>query len=392
VLGNPSESPCLEMQALGSAPQDWDPTTGCALDEEQTYDAATGRGTRCTLQDYHEAQLGERPQDGWGPQLLDDVGVEWGRAALLDGQITVEQFVDLNEKVGGWTIDYQPQAARSQGDVEGIRNFYRAGLFSYGLNLSVTPTIDARTNNTADFHGNIHREVVRARQLRHPNGANAQAYWTEPAPGAFGLPTPPLAELTFVVMDDWLSRIEKDTRPGTRAQKVVRNKPPLAVDSCYAGDRVIPQSACDVGYTEHSLPRLVAGMPETGDVLKCQLKPLRRTGYPGVTFDEAQWQRLNETFPRGVCDWSVPGVGQTAPLGSWLSFADGAPGRPLGTAPVSHAFGAAAHSGRAAEATGSWRARSLPATGLPVGLPLVGVLLPLLVLLRLRARRGTVPQ
>ena len=39
-----------------------------------------------------------------------------------------------------------------------------------------------------------------------------------------------------------------------------------------------------------------AGGPLTDDVMKCQLKPLRRDDYP-VTFTDAQWAQLQQAFP-----------------------------------------------------------------------------------------------
>jgi hypothetical protein len=379
VLGNPTDSHCVEMRALRSAPQDWDPTTGCGDDDaEWMYDPQTNRpGTRCTLQDYNKASIGTRP-DGFANGLLDDVGIQWGLQALLDGDISVEQFVDLNEKVGGWTLDYQPQQARTQADPAGLVNFYRTGQFTYGRNLALTPTIDARTDNTADFHGNIHREVVRARQQRFAPGTAAQAYWTEPVPGAFGLPTPPLAERTFVVMDEWLAAIEADRSDAPRIDKVLRNKPAAAVDACYAGARPIDQSACDVGYSEHSLARLVAGMPKAADVLKCELQPLDRAAYGDVVFTDAQWERLQDGFPSGVCDWDRPGVGQQPPAGDWITLADGPQGRPLGAPPVSRPFGSAAAAQAAADTgtgTGLPAARTgggVPAAGTTGALPATG--------------------
>lgn len=194
-------------------------------------------------------------------------------------------------------------------------------------------------------------------------------------------------------MDEWLAQIEKDTAPGTRLEKVLRNKPQEAVDGCFVGGKPAPQSACDAGYTEHSLARLVAGMPKSADVLKCQLTPLDRADYPGVTFDDAQWKRLQEAHPTGVCDWSRPGVGQSAPLGSWMTFPDGAPGRPLAAAPTSRSFGSGAAgssaTGGSARGTDSGGlGRVLPATGPGRAAPAAGLLLAVVALALLaRARR-----
>jgi hypothetical protein len=79
--------------------------------------------------------------------------------------------------------------------------------------------------------------------------------------------------------------------------------------------------------------RVASGEPLTSDIMKCRLKPLSRLDY-SVTFTEEQWARLQAVYPAGVCDYSVPGVGQVAPK-PWQSFADGPGGRPLGRAPES---------------------------------------------------------
>ena len=41
---------------------------------------------------------------------LDNVGVQYGLKALLSGAITAEEFVTLNEKIGGIDADSQPHA------------------------------------------------------------------------------------------------------------------------------------------------------------------------------------------------------------------------------------------------------------------------------------------
>jgi hypothetical protein len=49
------------------------------------------------------------------------------------------------------------------------------------------------------------------------------------------------------------------------------------------------------------------------------LKPLDRNDYE-VKFEDREWNRLSAIFPRGVCDWSKPGVGSRA-VRPWSSFA-----------------------------------------------------------------------
>ena len=86
-------------------------------------------------------------------------------------------------------------------------------------------------------------------------------------------------------------------------------------------------------------PRTVAGDAITTDANKCQLMPLRRSDYPGITFSNAQWATLQQTFPQGVCDFSKPAVAQQ-PTIPWLTYQNARGrviygGRPLGRPPVS---------------------------------------------------------
>src|SRR5438128_915173 len=90
------------------------------------------------------------------------------------------------------------------------------------------------------------------------------------------------------------------------------------------------------GAASRSVPasmRQVAGGPLAENILKCHLKPLDAADYAPVTLTAPQLTRLQAVFPDGVCDWSLPGIGQQAAL-SPLTFADGPGGHPLPPAPV----------------------------------------------------------
>ena len=93
-----------------------DPDDGCpGVPAEDNYNAQTNPGgVRCTLADYMINVLGPRPQNLWSaPEQqigkgfagmpLDNVGVQYGLEALKRGEISVEQYVDLNQKIGGGT-------------------------------------------------------------------------------------------------------------------------------------------------------------------------------------------------------------------------------------------------------------------------------------------------
>ena len=70
--------------------------------------------------------------------------------------------------------------------------------------------------------------------------------------------------------------------------------------------------------TRYETPRSVADGPKTGDVNKCQRKAPAREDYP-LTFTDADFARLQEIFPTGVCDWSKPGVGQQGAI-PWMTY------------------------------------------------------------------------
>jgi hypothetical protein len=66
---------------------------------------------------------------------------------------------------------------------------------------------------------------------------------------------------------------------------------------------------------------MVAGGPLTNDIIKCQLKRIDPADY-AVTFTSEEIARLHQIFPRGVCDWSRPGVEQRALADTWITFTD----------------------------------------------------------------------
>ena len=121
-------------------------------------------------------------------------------------------------------------------------------------------------------------------------------------------------------------------------------RPAAAVDFCIATTGAndsdlaatvgIEDPACPV--KQQSSPRQVAGGPRAENIYKCQLKPLVFTDpeYGGAQFSSDQQARMKAVFADGVCNWSVPGVGQ-APASPWTTFAAGPGGRPLGPPPMS---------------------------------------------------------
>ena len=306
-----------------------DPTIGCWLGPwsptpEWVYHAETNpEGARCTQQDYQVAMFGTRP-DGFANRPYDNVGAQYGLLALDTGIISPEQFVDLNEKVGGFDIDFIWMAERTEADPMALDVVYRTGQLNLGLGMNTVPTIDLRLFGNYEMHSRYHTWVMRARVAKTHGSADNHVV----------LLSPPDPEVEFDLMDRWVAAIKADASEDPLPIKVVRNKPAEAVDACWIeGERVTDMERCLEANPYFGNARLGAGQALDNSVMKCQLKPLDRSSY-SVTFTDDQWARMEAAFPGGVCDWTLPSVGYTAAI-PWLSFADGPGGQPLGAAPVS---------------------------------------------------------
>jgi len=314
-----------------------------------TYDANTNpAGERCGIQDYERSIFGRRPQSAWGPvekrigrgfanRPYDNVGVQYGLEALEAGQILPEQFVDLNENVGGLDIDGNVQSARSVADPAALTTAYRTGRVTNLREDARIPIIDLRGSSNYEEHFDWHTYEFRNR-LRRDTGTTANmVYWHGPCCLLTGVA---FTVQAFDLMDRWLAAVERDKSGAPLEAKVRRDKPADAVDACWLGSvEITMQDVCDAAMPYYHETRWAAGGPDTADVIKCQLKPLRRDDYSSggtnVAFTDGEWARLQQTFPDGVCDYTKPGVGQTVRFEPWLTFARGPGGSPLGAPPTS---------------------------------------------------------
>jgi hypothetical protein len=316
-----------------------------AEQQAQLYHPVTNpAGCRSTYQDFLVAVLGRRPQQLWTPAEhaagfgfaklpFDNVGVQYGLRALLAGAITPEQFVNLNENIGGVDIDHNFVPNRSVADPGAVQTAYRSSLSQDARQLDNVAIIDLRANNNLnDIHTSFHSHAMRER-LRNANGHAAnQIIWTFPGPGL--APPAPIADQAFLLMDRWLAAVEADRSSAPRSVKVLRHKPADAVDACFVdGVKVTDPNTCRATFPFYGDPRIAAGAPLANDVLKCQLKPLNPRDY-NVAFAPEQWTRLRQAFPHGVCDYRKPGADRV-PSVPWLTYQNGPGGRPLGPAPVS---------------------------------------------------------
>jgi len=253
---------------------------------------------------------------------IDNVGVQYGLKALTDQVITPEQFVALNEQIGGLDLDFKAQTSRTVGDARAISRGYQTGRVLNGAGgLAATPIIERRNyvDKTKNLHMKIHTYSLRER-LNKANG-HFRNHVVLTQSGIMAAKEP----LTF--MDEWLTAALNDATPARSwADKIQANRPETLKDACWVGttkteeeQTAFGNSTCNQSFPSGRTPRMVAGGPLADDVLKCQLKPLAPADY-SVVFTPAQWARLGAVFPEGVCDWSKPGVGQQPLTGTWLSF------------------------------------------------------------------------
>lgn len=305
---------------------------GCALnDESKVYDPVKNpKGARCTMQEMRVNIYGRDPQTGFARKPQDNVGWQYGLAALNSGAISVDEFLELNEKIGGNDIDGNFVAARSVGDTLALRAIYESGLVnSGGGGLANVPILHARsyTDAIGDIHDRHRDLTIRARLQRANGRSDNQIIWVGPAraPGTQS-GVVDLAAQSLDTMNKWLDALTADPAPLT-TDKVVKHKPAEATDACWdnTGNKIAEmatfdgQGKCNTFYPIHSEPRMVAGAPLTNDIGKCQLKPLNFAEYK-VTFTDAQKARMAAIYPTGVCDFSKPGVGQGPIKGTYRRY------------------------------------------------------------------------
>lgn len=286
------------------------------IPDEWKYDPDSNRdGVRCTTFDNMVNILGIDPETGFARRPLDNVGVQYGLAALNEEMISVDQFLDLNEKIGGYDEDGFIVPERTVANVDALRISYETGRVQSGSGgLASIPIIDFRTytDPLGDIHDRVRSFSTRERLIAANGHAENQVILTN-------VPDP-YSEV-LMKMDEWLANLER------AHGDVVAAKPADLVDACWrpTGEKIEEpatydgQGICNDLYPSHMDPRMVAGASLLNDILKCQLRDIDMSDYT-VNFTPEQEARLRNIFPDGVCDWSKPGVEQV-PLGeTFISF------------------------------------------------------------------------
>ena len=322
-------------------PNSGEPSRSCpGVPPERVYDENTNpEGVRCTLQDYMVNAFG-RDRRGFARRGFDNVGIQYGLKGLLDGRLSPAQFADFNAHIGGADLDLNLTPQRTQADPVALRRLYRTGAINEANNLNKVAIIDLRGPDPGFFHDVFRTYALRARLMHNFGTAANQVLWRGEAPL---IGDPSFADDAVFAMDRWLARVHRDRRQIPLARKIIRDKPKSVQPRCTDGSGTEqPASVCDATVTSYGTPRQGAGGPLTEDVMKCSLKPLRRSDYP-VTFTDQEWSELQQAFPGGVCDYSRPGVAQRGAI-PWLTYQTPKGkviygGKPMGKPPVSHRIG-----------------------------------------------------
>jgi hypothetical protein len=335
------------------------PTKACpGVTAAEAYNPETHpEGVRCTLADYMINVFGPRPESLWesvekklghgfAGLSVDNVGVQYGLQGLKEGVITPAQFVDLNTKVGGASVDLKPTAERFNANEPALKYSYLSGAVNEGNNLKNVAIIDLRGPDPGAFHDAYRTWSMRLR-LEHAEGHFPlnHVIWFGAVP-LIGSPT--YTTEALLTMDKWLSAVEGDSSARTLEEKIAKDRPGEAHDKCSNIEGLQEVSIPGIGpvcenptvQTRFSTPRVISGEEISTDKQKCQLKPFSRSDYGAIAFTAEQWSALEKAFTTGVCDFSKPGVDQTGAI-PWQTYQDDANGgaviyggRPLGPAPA----------------------------------------------------------
>lgn len=311
-------------------------------------------------------------EDGKLRPMFDNVGVQYGLRAFVEGEINAEEFLKLNEEIGGWKdpsemvqegfpflgkvedvlqgrIAFDPwsranmnlrtgsePAPRTAGDMVAFNAAYSSGMVFDGQ-LDI-PMIDWRhyLEEVLDMH-NSHQSFSGRQRIRNQMGhSDNQVIWfTDARPTIATADTPkrerphPRDEfdqtwMALDVMHEWVMNIKANPEAS-----IADNKPALAVDSCFNTDGTLigsgddvwngiidqqPLGDCAALFPTYTTSRMEAGGPIEGSVFKCALKPVSAAladgTYGSWSPSGTQVARLEAIHPDGVCDYSQADQGR----------------------------------------------------------------------------------
>lgn len=290
-------------------------------------------------------------EQGFGLSTWDNVGVQYGLLALLKATITVDEFIDLNSKIGSWkpqdkmtaeniwlpfgrkipfwlslwgnqniTPINQGVAKRHAGSIKAMQAAYRVGQIFIGK-VSL-PIIDVRhyLEEDLDMHHVSASFYSRLRIAAQNGHSDNHVIWI-----ADKNYNP--AVLAFKKMDEWLLKLRNNPE-----LTVLSAKPKMLTDQCFSATGAVlnqgkntwdgkwnnkPEGMCQKKFPMYSTSRIQAGGTWSGDMFKCQLMSVKQAIAKGIygTVDMKPFQRqLEQIFQQGVCDYNQPDQGRPSDL------------------------------------------------------------------------------
>ena len=210
--------------------------------------------------------------------------------------------MDLNEKVGGMTVDIEPTVERFQADQPALRNAYLSGAINNANNLDRVAIIDLRGPDPGAFHDAYRSWAIRARLEREQGHYRNHVIWMGHVPL---MGDPRYVTEGLVAMDRWLAAVEQDGSATPLASKIVSNRPADINDRCSQIPEVEQVSVPGLGQvcklehveTRYGTPATVAGESIATDTNKCTLKPHLRLDYYPVEFTRRPVGTAPERLP-----------------------------------------------------------------------------------------------
>ena len=168
---------------------------------------------------------GADPKTGFALRPFDNVGVQYGLAALKAGTITPAQFLDLNEQIGGFDQDANYVPSRSVGDAGAIKRAYQGGVtLGGGGGLASIPVFDdGAYNDERGYHYQWFHFAIRERIAKQNGNADNHVMWRGPVQ----------AETAWPVFIQWVANFKADTSTASPHDKAVKARVGAAVDGCW---------------------------------------------------------------------------------------------------------------------------------------------------------------
>lgn len=270
------------------------------------------------------------------PALWDNQGVQYGLKGLQQGALTPEAFLHLNYHIGGWKKQSKQQAEqllffpfvktpiwltqwsrhnitsaddkpaqRTQSNIAAIQQAYRYGQVYLGVNDIPTIDIHHYLEDQLDMHHISTSFATRLRILKQHGNLKNHRIWIS------NKHYTPLNE-AFETLDLWLTT---QKAPLNASDRCFGEKGEVIADGegVWNGDwNNQDDGECTRHFPIYTNSRIQAGGPWAGSVFKCQRISVEQAIKQGVyhPIDMTPYRdKLTQTFPNGVCDYSKPDLG-----------------------------------------------------------------------------------